>query len=189
MGSGPGVRPRNRIPRLAGRAPTQTAGPNRAIPAHRIGAHSGSSPPTGGQARVRSLPSMRAGDRRRVSLPGPGRIAERIACRSGDPDRQPTGHVRRHPRPQPHPRAPDPNRCPCPLHDPEACRAAALPGDGNPSPHPRPAHRTHHSTGRRIDPLHERLRRPGWEAPDIPLNTDYRRLIDPRLRRFMQQSG
>ena len=83
------------------------------------GAHSGSSPPTGEWARVRSLPSMRAGGRRSVSLPGPGRIAERIAYRSGDPDRQPTAHVRRHPRPQPHPRAPDPDRCPRPRHTPK----------------------------------------------------------------------
>ena len=83
------------------------------------GAHSGSSPPTGEWARVRSLPSMRAGGRRSVSLPGPGRIAERIAYRSGDPDRQPTAHVRWHPRPQPHPRAPDPDRCPRPRHTPK----------------------------------------------------------------------
>ena len=132
----------------------------------------------GNRPALRSLPSMRAGGRRSVSLPGPGRIAERIACRSGDPDRQPIAHVRRHPRPQPQPRAPDPDRCPRPWHAPEACRAAALPGDGNPSSHPRPVHRTHHSTGRQTDPLPERLRRPGWGAPNIPLNTECRRLID-----------
>ena len=43
-----------------------------------------------------------------------------------------------------------------------------FPGDGNPSSHPRPVRRTHHSTGRQIDPLHERQRRPGWGAPNIP---------------------
>ena len=140
------------------RRPPVRTGPFRPIES---GAHSGSSPPTSGQARVRPSPPMGAGGRGRVSLPGPGRIAERIAYGSGDPDRQPTAHVRRHPRPQPQPRAPDPNRCPRPRHDPEACCAAALPGDGSPSPHPRPVHRTHHATGRQIDPLHERQRRPG----------------------------
>ena len=83
--------------RKAGRAPTQVAVPNRAVPAHWIGCAFGVIAANGEWARVRSLPSMRVGVRRRMSLPGPGRIAERIACRSGDPDRQPTAHVRRHP--------------------------------------------------------------------------------------------
>ena len=126
------------------RRPPVRTGPVRPIGS---GAHSGPSPPTGERARVRSLPSMRAG----------GRIAERIACRSGDPDRQPISHVRRHPRPQPHPRAPDPNRCPRPRHAPEACRAAALPGNGNPSSHPV------RRTGRII--------RPGGK-PILPMNGD-----------------
>ena len=101
------------------RMPPFQTGPFRPIGS---GAHSGSSPPTGEWARVRSLPSMRAG----------GRIAERIACRSGDPDRQPIAHVRRHPRPQPQPLAPDPNRCPRPRHDPEACRARGTSGGRKP---------------------------------------------------------
>ena len=49
-------------------------------------------------------------------------------------------------------------RGPRPRYDREAHRVAKLPGDGNPSSHPRPVHRTHHSTGRQIDPPHERQR-------------------------------
>ena len=72
---------------------------------------------------------------------------------------------------------------------PKACRAVVRPGDGNPSPHPRPAHRTHYSVGRQINPLHERQRRLGRGTPTCPHGTQCRRLVDVSLRRFMRQSG
>ena len=78
---------------------------------------------------------------------------------------------------------------PAPAARPEARRAAALPGDGNPSSQSHPMHRTRYSPGRQTGPLHERQRRPGKRIPTCPHSTEGRRLIDPRLHRFMQQSG
>ena len=178
---------RHRLIPIGKRVGRQRRSPFRTGPGRPIGsgAHSGSSPPTGEWARVRLLP-WAAGAcpcRARAALPnglhaGRGtRIGNRSRMFAGIPARNLNRGLRI--RIGARARGTTPKRA--------ALRHFR--GDGNPSSHPRPVHRTHHSTGRRIDPLHERLRRPGWGAPDIPLNTECRRLIDPRLRRFMQQSG
>ena len=113
--------------------------------------------------------------------------AKWITYRSG-PGRKPIVHARRYPCPQPHPRTADPNRPLRTRHDPEACRIAVLPGDGNPSPYLHPAHRMHYSTGRKINPLHEQRRQFGRGAQTCPHGIECR-LIDVSLRQFMQQSG
>ena len=96
-------------------------------------ANSMPSSPTSERTRAISLPSVMAAGRQEGIFAEPGAHCRMDCIPVRDPGRQPTVHVRRHPCPQPHPRAPDPNRCPGPRHDPEACRVTALPGDGNPS--------------------------------------------------------
>ena len=65
----------------------------------------------------------------------------------------------------------------------------AFPGNGNSSPQSHLMHRTRYSPGRQTDPLHEQQRRPGKRISACPHGTECRRLIDPSLRQFMQQSG
>ena len=143
--------------------------PTRSDPSS-TGTNSRWSSPTGERTRATPLPSMKAkgaqGQGGAGGYPRRTRDALPNGLRAGrDPGRQPIAHVRRRPFPQPHPRTADP---PHPRHDRKAHCAAALPGDGNPSPHSHPAHRTHRPPGRQSGPPDEHRRPPGRGIPTRP---------------------
>ena len=172
----------------AGQMPRQAAHSTRPVSTHRIRVriqghrHQQKNEPAQGRCLPRR-PRLTGGHLRRAqdALPDGLRTGQ-------DPGRQPTVHVRRHPRSQPHSRATDPTRPSRPWHDRKARRAVVLPGDWDPSSYPHPVCWAHDSPSRQMDPLHEQQRPSRKRAPTCSRNTERRRLTYI-LREFMQQSG